>query len=177
MARLAALRLVKSMSNFLRSNDFQLIFRGSYKRIENQKNMSIGRWKAKRLENSSDKIIGFAKFSRSEVSDSFDYGAVYIDSHRNGVYDAASNESDLYDKRIPTSYRSLDRTKKMLGMKKGKVKVWFGEKAKIPYLSEYADGYYKIRITDKSSGEYYDYDSYKLGFERTLSEVFGIELV
>ena len=66
------------MSNFLRSNDFQLIFRGSYKRIENQKNMSIGRWKAERLENSSDKIIGFAKFSRSEVSDSFDYVAVYI---------------------------------------------------------------------------------------------------
>ena len=165
------------MSKFLRSNGFEMVFRGSYKRIDNFRNSSVGRWRAKLLDNKSDKIVGFARFSRSEAPSSYDYGAVYIDSHRNGIYDDGSNEIGIYDKRVPTSYRSLDYTRKMIDMKKGKVEVWFGKKAKIPFLSEYADGYYKIRISDRSSAEHYDYDSYKLGFENTLSDVFGIDLV
>ena len=63
----------------------------------------------------------------------------------------------------------------MIKMQKGKVKVWFSKQAKF-YLNEYADGY-KIRITDKKSGEYYDYDSYKSGFEGINYEVFGVHIV
>jgi hypothetical protein len=64
----------------------------------------------------------------------------------------------------------------MINVKKGRVQIWFGQQAKIPFLPEYADGYYKIRIKDMKSDEYYDYDSYKLGFERSVDEVFGIDL-
>ena len=165
------------MSRFLRDNVFQLIFRGSYKRINHRKKLSVGRWKAKLLDNKSDWIIGFTKFSKPESSKTYHNGAVYIDSNRNKIYDDTSSDHAVYDKRIPTSYRSLDYTKKMIKMQKGKVKVWFSKQAKIPYLNEYADGYYKIRITDNKSGEDYDYDSYKSGFEELIREVFGVHIV
>lgn len=118
----------------LRDNGFQLIFRGSYKRINHRKKLSVGRWKAKLLDNKNDRIIGFTKFSKPESSKTYHNGAVYIDSNRNKIYDDTSSDHAVYDKRIPTSYRSLDYTKKMIKMQKGKVKVWFSKQAKIPNL-------------------------------------------
>lgn len=164
------------MSNFLRRNGFELIFKGRYKRTENSESTSLGRWKAKLLENKSDKITGFAKFTRSEGTIPYDYGMVFVDTNQNRIYDNGSNGSEIYDRRIPTSYRNLDRTKEMVNVEKAKFEIWFGEKAMIPYLEEYEDGYYKIKITDKKSGEYYTYDSYKQGFEDIIAESFGINL-
>ena len=164
------------MSRFLRQNDFELLFKGPYKRFKKQGNSAVGKWKAKSIENQSDQIIGFAKFSRPDSDVSYHYGAIYIDDVRNGQFDESSETGGQRDGRFPTSYRGLDYSKHMMDVKRGRVQIWFGKKAKIPYLPEYADGYYKIRIKDSKSKEYYDYDSYKLGFESSVADVFGIEL-
>ena len=164
------------MSRFLRQNDFELLFKGPYRRIEKQTNSVVGKWKAKSIEDRSDQIIGFAKFSRPETDTSYHYGVIYIDDVRNGLFDESHEAGDQRDGRFPTSYRGLDYSEKMINVKTGRVQIWFGKKAKIPYLPEYADGYYKIRIKDSKSNEYYDYDSYKLGFESNVADVFGIEL-
>ncbi len=163
------------MSQFLRQNDFKLLFKGPYRRIKKKRDYSIGKWKAKSTDG-SDAIIGFARFSKPEGDYSYHFGTVYIDALRNGEYDEYRGMGEDSDQRFPTSYRGLDYSKEMIGVKKGRVQIWFGQKAKIPFLQEYADGYYKIRIKDVKSDEYYDYDSYKLGFETSVAEVFGIDL-
>lgn len=164
------------MSGFLRKNDFELLFKGPYNRIQKRRDFAVGKWKAKSTDDRSDAIIGFAKFSRPETETSPHYGAIYIDTHRNGAFDAVRGVGENRDERFPTSYRGLDYSREMINVKKGRVQIWFGQQAKIPFLPEYADGYYKIRIKDMKSDEYYDYDSYKLGFERSVDEVFGIDL-
>ena len=164
------------MSRFLRQNDFELLFKGPYRRIQKRRNFAVGKWKAKSIEDRSDQIIGFAKFSRPEGDLSYHYGAVYMDDVRNGVFDGRRGVGEERDRRFPTSYRGLDYSEKMMDVQKGRVQIWFGKKAKIPFLPEYADGYYKIRIKDLKSDEYYDYDSYKLGFEDSVAEVFGVDL-
>ena len=166
---------IPQMSRFLRQNGFELLFKGPYRRFEKKRNSAAGKWIAKSIEDSSDKIIGFARFSRPDADTSPHYGAVYIDDVRNGQFDQSDETGNQRDGRFPTSYRGLDYSKKMINVKTGRVQIWFGQKAKIPYLPEYKDGYYKIRIKDARSNEYYDYDSYKLGFENDVSDVFGID--
>ena len=164
------------MSEFLRQNDFELLFKGPYRRIRKKRSYSVGKWRAKSTSAGSDVIIGFAKFSRPEGDSSFHYGTVYIDAMRNGEFDDYRRSGEGSDQRFPTSYRGLDYSEHMIDVKKGRVQIWFGKKAKIPFLQEYADGYYKIRIKDVKSDEYYDYDSYKVGFENSVAEIFGIDL-
>ena len=78
------------MSRFLRRNDFELLFKGPYKRIKKQRNLAVGKWKAKSIENQSDQIIGFAKFSRPDADVSYHYGGIYIDEVSNGQFDESS---------------------------------------------------------------------------------------
>jgi hypothetical protein len=55
------------MSGFLRKNDFELLFKGPYRRIQKRRDFAVGKWKAKSTDDRSDAIIGFAKFSRPET--------------------------------------------------------------------------------------------------------------
>ena len=136
------------MSDFLRTNGFKLLFKGHYRRISKKRGNVIGKWKAKSTGDSNDKIIGFTSFRKPDLESSYHYGSVYIDAKRNGKFDPYNRESDSTDLRFPTSYRGLDYSKEMIGVKAGKVQIWLGTQAKIPYVQEYMDGYYKIRINN-----------------------------
>ena len=159
--------------NFLKQNGFELMFKGKYERNKKTRNFSRGMWKARSIDDPSDKIVGHAKFTIPKDRSSAHYGAIYSDSTRNNKYDSKSN---IYDRRFPTSYSSRDYSRKMVNMKKGIVEIWFGTKSKIPYLEHYADGYYTIILKDPKSEEYFNYDSYKSGFENMLLEVYDIAI-
>ena len=60
--------------------------------------------------------------------------AVFIDDVRNGVFDGRRGLGEERDRRFPTSYRGLDYSEKMMDVQKGRVQIWFGNKAKIPFL-------------------------------------------
>ena len=136
---------------------------------------AVGKWKVKSLDDSSDKIIGFARFSIPSQDESYHYGAMFIDGRRNGRLDEYDRYREKNDERFPTSYTSVDRSKKMIDVVKGRAQIWFGTKMMIPYLPEYADGRYVIRIKDTKSDAYYEYNSYKSGFESTVNEFFGLD--